>query len=70
MALERNNDLNHKLERYRQAADRFWQMAAKAPHEVARDVWARYASFYQEMAARREHHLAKRRLQQERPDAK
>jgi hypothetical protein len=61
MEVEANHASNHKLARYRASAARFWEMAATASHDVAQDVWLRYAAFYQELAARREHHLAKRR---------
>jgi len=53
--------LNGQLEMFRKRAARFWELAQKAVHPTVRDLWLRYASFYQEMASRREHHLALRR---------
>ena len=60
MQVEPSGPPNHKLAYYREEAARFWSMAAKASHDIARDIWLRYASFYQEMAARRENHVSRR----------
>ena len=50
---------NHKLRRYRERATHFWRLANSVSHKLARQVWASYASFWQEQAAKREEHLAR-----------
>jgi hypothetical protein len=50
---------NHILRRYREHAAHWWARARAAPHGMARDSSAAFASFWQEMAARREDFLAR-----------
>jgi hypothetical protein len=52
---------NHKLRRYRELATRSWAKAKATSQDVAREMWAAHASFWQEMAARREDFLARLR---------
>jgi len=52
---------NDRLRRYRARAAHFWRLAASVPDELAREVWLSYASFWQEQAAKREDHLARRK---------
>lgn len=53
---------NHTLRRYRERAAHSWARAKATSHDVSREMWAAYASFWQEMAARREDFLARLRL--------
>jgi len=68
MAIKANIENNNRLAHYRERAAHFWALAGKSSHAIARDVWLKYASLFQEMAARREHHLAKGRKLPQRPE--
>ena len=48
---------NHILKRYRQIAERCWDRANAARVPRIKKRWSEMASYFQEQASRREHHL-------------
>jgi hypothetical protein len=48
---------NHILKRYREIAERYWNSANAARVPRIKTRWSEMASYFQELASRREHHL-------------